>query len=65
MSMSKRDFIALADEIRDANRTEGYKFSPQQINVLAKFCYDQNCRFNRERWLAYIAGVCGPNGGKK
>lgn len=31
--------------------------------TLADFCVIQNPRFNRERWLAYIAGECGPNGG--
>ena len=31
---------------------------------LADFCQSQNSRFDRERWLAYIAGGCGPNGGK-
>lgn len=31
---------------------------------LSGFCSDQNGRFDRERWLGYIAGECGPNGGK-
>lgn len=31
---------------------------------LADFCKSQNYRFDRGRWLAYIAGECGPNGGK-
>lgn len=35
------------------------------ITMLADFCQAQNPRFNRERWLAYIAGTCGPNGGRK
>jgi hypothetical protein len=58
--MTKKHFIALADRIKDANRTaendstmKGYRFSLQNIP-----------RFNRKRWLAYIAGECGPNGGK-
>jgi hypothetical protein len=29
---------------------------------LADFCASQNPQFNRERWLAYIARECGPNG---
>jgi hypothetical protein len=69
--MTKKHFIALADRIKDANRTaendstmKGYRFSLQNINVLADFCQSQNPRFNRKRWLAYIAGECGPNGGK-
>jgi hypothetical protein len=39
-------------------------------DALADFCAAQNSRFDRERWLgrcwndSYIAGECGPNGGK-
>jgi hypothetical protein len=32
---------------------------------LADFCQSQNPRFDRARWLSYIAGECGPNGGKR
>ena len=31
---------------------------------LADFCKSQNGQFDRERWLNYIAGTHGPNGGK-
>jgi hypothetical protein len=31
---------------------------------LANFCQAQNPDFNRKLWLDYIAGNCGPNGGK-
>ena len=31
-------------------------------DALADFCAAQNPRLNRARWLAYIAGECGPNG---
>jgi hypothetical protein len=34
-------------------------------DALADFCKSQNPRFDRERWLNYIAGKCGPNGGAK
>jgi len=70
MSMSKQDFIALADTIRqyNAERNEGDLNSPpfnsSQIMALEWFCAAQNPRFNRARWLDYIAGKCGPNGGK-
>lgn len=30
---------------------------------LADFCKAQNGCFDRQRWLSYIAGECGPNGG--
>lgn len=66
MSMSKKDFIALADVVRGINQhgpEDCRYFDRTRILVLASFCQSQNPRFNRERWLAYIAGECGPNGG--
>lgn len=68
--MTKRHFIALANQIRDYNNLEhpyhhqGKPFTETQITVLADFCGSQNPRFDRQRWLDYIAGLCGPNGGK-
>ena len=67
--MSKKHFIALADAIREHNqrmdkRNFVNKFGNVYLDVLADFCQSQNPRFNRERWLAYIAGECGPNGGR-
>jgi len=68
--MTKKDFIALADAIRDhqyaasigcINRTA---FTADQIQALAGFCKDQNYNFMHDRWLDYIAGKCGKNGGK-
>jgi hypothetical protein len=60
--MSKKDFIALADDIKRSNQY-GVAFTPAHIEVLADFCKGQNGNFNRERWLDYIAGKCGPSGG--
>jgi hypothetical protein len=69
--MTKKHFIALADTIRLHNRTNdngipGFStnmFYKKQIETLADFCQSSNPNFNRERWLSYIAGECGPNGG--
>ena len=69
--MTKQHFIALADSIRafnDKSDPEGIT-SHQPMNslhlrMLADFCAAQNPAFNRSRWLAYLAGDCGPNGGK-
>ena len=33
-------------------------------NLLADFCGRQNPRFDRERWISYIDGECGPSGEK-
>lgn len=84
MSMSKKDFIALADALRaehqamcmahtrnsaKANTFEtGYANGcingvSQSIRAIADVCAAANPRFKRDRWLAYIAGECGPNGG--
>ena len=71
--MTKQHFIALADSIRaynshafhaGTNIASPLKFTHTQIHALADFCAAQNPAFNRERWLAYVAGDCAPNGGK-
>ncbi len=65
--MTKKHFIALADRIRDFQEYAdeyGYpRFHQQHIMTLANFCATSNPRFNRERWLNYVNGECGPNGG--
>lgn len=61
--MSKKHFVKLADYLRD---TKLYcePFTAAQIEHLANFCHSVNPAFKRDRWLDYIAGECGPNGGK-
>jgi hypothetical protein len=74
MSMSKKDFIALADAIKEHNRVYGAPgpaeqdvalFDSEHLHTLATFCRQQNGNFMRDRWLGYIAGTCGQNGGSK
>ncbi len=61
--MTKKHFIALADMVKHYSQyTTG--FTSFQKELLADFCLEQNPRFDRNRWLNYIAGTCGPNGGK-
>ena len=64
--MTKKHFIALADAIRSHQWVFGtqYEFELEQLETLADFCKSQNPQFNRELWLDYIAGKCGPRGGK-
>lgn len=69
MSMSRKDFIALADSLRPALNIEhvdanGIKtYGPARvIEAVADFCQNQNSRFNRGRWLGYLAGTNGPRG---
>ena len=68
--MSKKHFIALADDIRIQNAAAKHNsnytaFTEDQLVMLAEFCRSTNPRFMRERWLSYIAGECGPNGGAR
>lgn len=73
MSMSKKDFIALADAIRDHNRVYSHSanaelgevFTAEQLDTLASFCKSTNPAFMRDRWLGYIAGTNGKNGGSR
>jgi len=69
--MTKKHFIELANRIKAFNeplkdpvRPLAGNFTPNQIFMLADFCESQNPRFDRQLWLDYIAGRCGPNGGK-
>jgi len=73
-TMTKKHFIALADSIREHNKVkrnvfgvnaERMTFNTEQIDALADFCAQQNSNFNRERWLGYIAGTNGKNGGAR
>jgi hypothetical protein len=77
--MTKKQFIALAETIRGMkpNPKNTQEDSPMRDYVngrltewemmrdeLANFCQAQNPDFNRKLWLDYIAGNCGPSGGK-
>jgi hypothetical protein len=78
--MTKRHFIALADAMRDLKPEDphadgiGWNTATQRearmnqwddtCKRLALLCAEQNPNFLRGRWLAYIDGECGPNGGK-
>jgi hypothetical protein len=73
--MTKKHFIALADVIKanepinlsqkDSRATAEHRQWESMKEALADFCAKQNPRFDRERWLGYIAGTNGKNGGKK
>ena len=67
MSMSKQDFIALADAIKQhhlmVSRGHGTAFTTDQLATLADFCKGQNSGFMEGRWLGYIRNENGPSGG--
>ena len=63
------DFIALADAIREHNASvvndaTKHPFTYDQMLTLANTMAHEDPRFLRHRWMSYIAGQCGPNGGK-
>jgi hypothetical protein len=74
MSMSKKHFIALADQMRDVLTTRNGECSIRNgrvmvpaddvIGALCAFMRGQNGAFNESRWRAYLAGECGPSGGR-
>ena len=71
--MTKKHFIALADALRGTQPTihpegAGYRYQwqwEQDVQAVADFCQAQSSRFNRGRWLDYVNGLCGQDGGVK
>ena len=72
MARTKKDFIALADTIKAHNevttrifgRNAGrMTFSQEELDVLAAHFKQNYPAFKSNRWLDYIAGKCGKNGG--
>lgn len=72
MSMSKKDFIALANTLKaiepinlkqkNARATNEHRQWLNTVTELASFCQAQNPRFMEDRWIGYILGQNGPNG---
>lgn len=73
--MTKKDFIAIGsvleelhpsslrleeDEARGAERQWA-----RTVERLADLFQTKNPRFMRERWLDFVHGRCGPNGGSR
>lgn len=61
--MTKKHFIALADWIKE-HKGYSHGFNQSTIDSLANFCQSQNANFKHDRWLDYINGSCGKNGGR-
>lgn len=60
MSMTKADFIALADHLRPVR----IHLAPEVQKALADFCKSRNAAFMADRWTSYLDGARGPNGRK-
>ena len=72
MAMTKKDFIALADTLIAIRASYAshwnanlFRACDEHVVALADFCQSQNSAFKRDRWLGYIAGTNGKNGGKR
>lgn len=67
LAMTKQHFIALADvlkkELEGVWNEDSMKQYVSMRDALADFCQAQNPNFKRDRWIGYIEGECGPNGG--
>ena len=72
MSMSKKDFIALADSLR---RVLPHKWltdkwgaeataTDRLVSELMGFCQSRNPAFRGDLWYRYLRGLCGPSGGR-
>ena len=59
--MTKKEFIAIADAIRN---DKDAVWTDKHIHTICDFLAGQNPNFDRERWMHYVYGKCGPNGGK-
>jgi hypothetical protein len=55
-TMTKKNYIALADMIRQDRALAGAEsvFTDWVVSKLADFVLSQNDKFNRDRWLTYI-----------
>lgn len=78
--MTKKHFIALANTVMESkpvdnsgpdtsDYTKGMELGRKMQwefmrERLAEFCKSQNSNFMMDRWVDYINGECGPNGGK-
>lgn len=67
--MSKRDFIVIAEALRQTKPKDGAALDShaqwqQDCNAIADVLRGTNPRFLRERWLGFIDGTNGPSGGR-
>ncbi len=56
--MTKKHFISLADAIRPSALSE------EIVTALRRWMKRDNPAFKEDRWRDYLAGNCGPNGGR-
>ena len=63
--MYRKQFVALAEEIKHHNRINPeHAFDAVQLASIMRFLKSENPQFNAERWVGFIAGENGANGGR-
>jgi len=64
--MTKKNFIALAERLKDLrdhdDRVSAEAFEAV-VDTMVSFCRSQNWKFNESIFCGYVAGTCGPSGG--
>lgn len=67
--MSKKHFIALADDLRREKQgyieRHGQAAFDELVTFCCRFCRGENGQFNEGRFRDYVNDVCGPNGSKR
>ena len=67
--MTKQNFISLAEAVRTHNviakHGNASSFTEDHLETLVSFCKQQNPAFMASRWLGYVNGENGPNGGRR
>lgn len=58
--MTKKHFVALANALRPYRK----EIPPDVLDAITRFCESQNPDFKKERWLKFLNGKCGVNGGQ-
>ena len=62
--ITKKQIIEIADTIKDIARdADGLIELSLVVDKFADYLAAQNPNFKRERFIAYVNGECGPNGG--
>ena len=62
--ITKKQIIKIADTIKDIARdADGLIELSLVVDKFADYLAAQNPNFERERFIAYVNGECGPNGG--
>ena len=63
--ITKNQIIEIADTIKDIARdADGLIELSLVVDKFADYLAAQNPNFKRERFIGYINGECGPNGGR-